>query len=293
MEAGLAVYERALHEPLSVYYGVHDAGACALYEGALALWNMGYLDEACNRQTRAVALASELTLPANIADAFSYAGLFSQLLRQPQQTQRHAQLALQISNEQGYPYTRILSAVLLGWSLAMQGQMAEGIAIARQGMNAANEASLRLHYSQLSAMLAETLMAAGRHEEAIEVLDEGIRRFEIYHDVLCAADLWTLKGDAQLVLNAGCDMVEECYQNALALARRLGARVSALRAATRLAQFQHSRGRGEAGRHALLEAYNGFSEGRDSRKSPQHSTGRHFGPTARFNPQAATSEVLG
>jgi adenylate cyclase len=59
-------------------------------------------------------------------------------------------------------------------------------------------------------------------------------------------------------------MVEECYQNALALARRLGARVSALRAATRLAQFQHSRGRGEAGRHALLEAYNGFSEGRDS-----------------------------
>ena len=159
------------------------------------------------------------------------------MLREPQQTQRYAQLALQISNEKGYPYTRILSAVLLGWSLAMQGQMAEGIALARQGLNAANETSLRLHYSQLSAMLAEILMAAGRHEEAIEVLDEGIRRFEQYRDLLCAADLWTLKGDALLALNTGYDAVEECYQTALALARRLGAQVSALRAATRLAQL--------------------------------------------------------
>ena len=45
MQAGLAIYDRAQHEPLSVHYGVHDAGACALYESALALWNMGYLDQ--------------------------------------------------------------------------------------------------------------------------------------------------------------------------------------------------------------------------------------------------------
>ena len=173
MQAGLVIYDRTQHEPLSVHYGVHDAGACALYESALALWNMGFLDKAHEHQARAVALAKELTLPANIADAYSYAGLFYQLLREPQQTQQYAQLALQISNEKGYPYTRILSAVLLGWSLAMQGQMAEGIALARQGLDAANETSLRLHYSQLAAMLAEILMAAGRHEEAIEVLERG------------------------------------------------------------------------------------------------------------------------
>ncbi len=197
MQAGLAIYDRAQHEPLSVHYGVHDAGSCALYESALALWNMGYLDQARDRQARAVALAKELTLPANIADGYSYAGLFYQLLREPQQTQRVAQLALQISNEKGYLFTRILSAVLLGWSLAMQGQLAEGIALARQGLDAAEETSMRLHYSHLAVMLAESLIAAGRHEEAIEVLDEGIRRFGTYRDLLCAADLWTLKGDAR------------------------------------------------------------------------------------------------
>lgn len=264
MQAGLAIYDRTQHEPLSVHYGVHDAGACALYESALALWNMGFLDQARNLQTRAVALAKELTLPANIADAYSYVGLFSQLLREPQQTQQYAQSALQISNEKGYPYTRILSAVLLGWSLAMQGQMAEGIALAHQGLNAANETSLRLHFSQLSAMVAEILMAVGRHEEAIDVLNEGIRRFEQYRDLLCAADLWMLKGDALLALNAGCDAVEECYQSALALARQLGARMSALRAATRLAQFHLACGHAESGFLALQEIHAGFSEGHDT-----------------------------
>lgn len=264
MQSGLAIYDRLQHEPLSVHYGVHDAGSCALYEGALALWNMGCLDQASDRLARAVALAKELTFPANIADAYSYAGFFYHLLRDPASTGFFAKPALQISTDKGYPYTRILSAVLLGWSLAMQGQVAQGLALARQGMDDADATGLRLHYSQLSAMLAEILMAAGRHEEAIEVLDEGIRRFETYHDLLCAADLWTLKGDAQLALSAGCDAVEECYQNGLALARRLGAQVSALRAATRLAQLHHSRGRAEAGRRALLEAYNGFSEGHDS-----------------------------
>ena len=82
--------------------------------------------------------------------------------------------------------------------------------------------------------------------------------------MLCAADLWTLKGHALLALNTDYNAVEECYQNALALARRLGARVSTLRAVTRLAQFQLDRGHAESGFLALQEIYAGFSEGHDT-----------------------------
>lgn len=263
MQTGLAIYDRLKHEPLSVHYGVHDAGSCALYEGALALWNMGCLDQARDRLARAVALAKELTFPANIADAYSYAGFFYHLLRDPASTGFFAEPALQISTDKGYPYTRILSAVLLGWSLAMQGQVAEGLALASQGMDDADATGLRLHYSQLTAMLAEILMAAGRHEEAIDALDKGIRRFEIYHDLLCAADLWTLRGDALRASQAGCDETEECYQRALSLAHRLGAQVSALHAVTRLVQFQHQYGNAE-NRHKLNEIYDWFSEGHDT-----------------------------
>lgn len=264
MQTGLAIYDRLQHEPLSVHYGVHDAESCALYEGALALWNMGCLDQARDRLARAAALAKELTFPANIADAYSYAGFFYHLLRDPASTGFFAEPALQISTDKGYPYTRILSAVLLGWSLAMQGQVAEGLALARQGMDDADATGLRLHYSQLTAMLAEILIAAGRHEEAIQALDEGICRFETYHDLLCAPDLWSLKGDALHALNAPCDEIKGCYRAALSLARRLGAQVSALRAATRLTQVQHDRGHEEEGYRELQEIYDCFAEGHDT-----------------------------
>ena len=261
--AGLAIYDLAQHERLSVHYGVHDAGSCALCEGALALWNMGFPEQARSQQASADALAQRLTLPANIAEAYGYAGLVYQLLREPRRTQEVAQKALQLSNEIGSPSARILSAVLLGWSLAMQGQVAEGLALARQGMDGVDATGLRLHYSQLAVMLAEVLMAAGRHEEAVDALDEGIRRFDLYHDLLCAADLWTLRGDALCALNADYDEIEACYQRALTVARQESAQVSALRAATRLVEFQREQGVA-ASRHRLQEIYDWFSEGHDT-----------------------------
>ena len=234
-----------------------------MYESALALWNLGYLEQATSRHTRALDLASGLKLPANIADAYSYAGMFCQLLRDPQQAEQFARIALTISNEKGFPYMRILSAGALGWSLALQGQTAEGIALTRQGIDLAQETGLHLHYSQLAAMLGEILILAGRHEEAIDVLDEGIRRFEMYRDLLCAADLWTLKGDALLALHAGDDEIDGCYRQGLTLARELGAQVSTLRAATRLTQFELRRG--QAGSIEVLQTiYASFTEGLDT-----------------------------
>ncbi len=126
MRAGLALYDRQAHEALSAEYGVHDACACALYESALACWSLGRLDEAQAWLARAVAHVRVLTMPANIADAEAYAGLLYHLLRDPAHTQAAAERALAISMEKGYPYTRFLGAVALGWSLAMQGQHGGG-----------------------------------------------------------------------------------------------------------------------------------------------------------------------
>ena len=62
MERGLALYDRAAHEQLSVEYGVHDARACALYESALALWNMGFIEQARGKLDASLAHSHQLTL---------------------------------------------------------------------------------------------------------------------------------------------------------------------------------------------------------------------------------------
>ena len=263
-EAGLAMYDRAQHESLSVHYGVHDAGSCALYERALALWNMGFLDQASGWLARTTTLAHKLELPANIADAYAYAGLFYHLLRDPDAVQQYAQPAFQISRERGYPYSRILGAGLLGWSLAVQGQTGEGIALATQAMATVDEFSQKLHYTQLAAMLAESLLLGERYAEAVAVIDEAIAHFEMDRDLLCAPDLWTLKGDALFALGATDKEVEECFQAALALARELEAKVSELRAATHLARQRQRQGCPQEGLGILQPVYGWFSEGFDT-----------------------------
>jgi len=246
---------------LSIHYGVHDAGSCALYERALALWNLGFPDQARSWLERSTSLAHTLDLPANTADAYAYAGLIYHLLRDPAAAQRYAEPAFRISAEKGYPYSRILGAGVLGWSLALQGETDAGIALAQQAMVAARESSQKLHYTQLAALLAESLILAGRYREAVEVSDDAIAQFEKHRDLLCAPDLWTLKGAALLALGAADEEAEECYQAALCLAQELGAKVSELRAALSLARLRQRQGRAAEALQTLQPIFDWFSEG--------------------------------
>ncbi len=264
INAGLALYERQRHEPLSVYYGIHDPMACGLNLAALACWQMGMVDQACRRLDADLLHAQALKLPADIADAYAYAGLLYHLLRDPVAAQNCAEIALRISNEKGYPGQRMFGALVLGWSLAIQGQTAEGIALARQGMAVVETYEQRLHYSQLAAMLAEALILGDHQNEAIDILDEAILRFEKYQDRLYAPDLHTLRGEALLALGAGYREVEQSYRDALGMARRVDARISGLRAATRLTSLQQAHTRSTEGHQILLTLYGQFTEGHDS-----------------------------
>jgi len=264
MQRGLNLYRRPDHEGLSTAYGVHDACACVLYESALACWQMGLLDQARAWLARSVDHTRALTLPANLADADAYASLIYHLLREPARVQAAADRALSLSIEKGYPFPRILASVAFGWSLAMQGDLAEGVSLARKGMAAGVEQGQRLHHSQLAAMLAEACLLAGHFDEALCVAEEAMASFADYRDLLCAPELWLLKAEALTAFGADETQVEACQRTALALARQLGAKTSELRAATALARLRQRQARPAGATKELLEIYNWFTEGLDT-----------------------------
>lgn len=257
----LAVYCQELHEATSTYYGVHDAASCGLTLFSLALWNMGRLDQSADWLDRGIAHARSLAIPANVADALGYCALICQLLRDPQRAQEFAEPALHIFTQQAMHNASYLSAITLGWSLAMQGQVAEGVSLARQGINLCRQSHHRLHLSQLTCMFGEACLAAGHAGEALEALEEGIDSFHHFRDLLCAPDLYLLKARALRALDGGEERVEAACEAALVLARELGSKVSELRAATDLAHLRRRQGRG-ADAHLLLHpVYSSFVEG--------------------------------
>ena len=264
MTAGLALYDPLRHERLSTIYGAHDTASCALTEFPLALWSMGYPDQARSRLDAAIAQSHSLLLPANVADADSYVALACHLLRDPVRARQYAEPALKIFDQLDLVNARYLATVTLGWSQAMQGQTEEGVALAYQGVSLFRKMGHSLHVTQLSCMLAEACMAGGYYQEAVVVLEAALADFARSRDLLLAPDLHLLRGDALLALGAEETELECCYSNGLLLAQKLHAKVSELRAAMRIARLRQRQGQPPEGRAVLLEIYSWFTEGLDT-----------------------------
>ncbi|MBP8108685.1 MAG: AAA family ATPase [Caldilineaceae bacterium] len=260
-EAGLARYRHPEHEALSPHYGWHDAACCGLGTSAMALWQMGLIDQAAQRCQALLDHAKGLAEPFNRADGYGgVAGLYH-LLRAPDLARPYADMTLRTGVERGFPGLRVAGAIPLGWSLTLLGKPGVGLALIEQAIDDDQAQGGRLHQCWHFGMLAEAFLAAGRPHDAITAVERGMDAFTRTGDLFYAPDLWTLKGDALTALGRDDGDVAESYTSALALAQRLGAKVSELRAATQLARLYQRQGRPEAGVETLRAVYDGFSEG--------------------------------
>ena len=60
MREGLRIYDPNKHKDHALNYGGHDPGVCCKGQGSLALWLLGYPDQAARSADEAVALAETL-----------------------------------------------------------------------------------------------------------------------------------------------------------------------------------------------------------------------------------------
>jgi tetratricopeptide (TPR) repeat protein len=98
---GLALYEANRH-PLHASQFGQDIGVVGLTHDALALWLLGYPDQALARADRALALAQELSQPLSLATAMSYAVVLHVMRRDPQAVLVQAEATIQLATDRGF-----------------------------------------------------------------------------------------------------------------------------------------------------------------------------------------------
>ena len=103
LEQGIALYDPQQHRSLAFLYG-YDPGVACLSYAALALWYLGYPDQALKRSHEALTLAQELSHPFSLALALVMAAMLHQFRREGQAAQERAEAAIALSTEQGFPY---------------------------------------------------------------------------------------------------------------------------------------------------------------------------------------------
>jgi predicted ATPase len=268
LEHVMALYDPQQHHShiLShiLLYG-QDPGATSLYYAALALWYLGYPDQALQRSQQAVTLAQNLSHPFSLAFALEGMAELYQFRREAQQTQERAEALMTLSTEQRFAFWLVSATVLRGWALAEQGQGAEGIAQIRQGLTAWQAMGEALYQPRFRALLAELYGNIGQTEAGLSALAEVLAEVHNTGLCYCEAELYRLKGELLLQQAAGWDgEAEACFRQALDVARRQQAKSWELRAATSLARLWQQQGKRAEARELLAPVYGWFTEGFDT-----------------------------
>ena len=268
-EQALVFYHQEMREE-PVYDHVVDPGVRALNFLAWTLWQQGYPDQSGKRSQEGIALARKYTGGSSLALALSHTGLLHQLRRDATLTRQYAEAAISLAAEQGMPIWLAWGTILRGSALTQQGSVEEGIAQIREGLAGYRATGAEMGYSYFLALLADGYRQAGETDAGLGVVDEAMEMVSRSGEHCYEAELYRVKG---LLLGASSDRsgdaaraeeAEACFHQAIAVARRSGARSFELRAVLSLARLWQCQGKAADARRVLAEVYGSFAEGFDT-----------------------------
>jgi predicted ATPase len=266
-EQGFALYDPKRHSSHTYLYG-QDPGVSCLAFGAIALWLLGFPDQATQHSRRAIALGGDLGQPNSLALALHYGAILRQYRREgAAAVQLGAEITNAIANDHGYSFWLANSLIMQGWALAEQGAWADGVARLRQGLTARMATGAETYRTYHLALLAEALGWEGKVEEGLSVLAEAMARMRRTGERFHGAELHRLKGEfllRQQTVEVARPEAEACFRRALAMSRRQRAKSLELRAAMSLTRLYLRQGRQVEARPILAECYDWFTEGFDT-----------------------------
>ncbi len=261
-EKGLSLYDiqkRRSHRALQ------DPGVSCLSYAAVALWLLGYPDQALTKSRQALTLAKDLSHPFSLAYAMNMAAVFYQIYHDVNETQKHAKTGNALCIEQGIPYWLAYGPILMGWALTEQGKGDEGIKQTRQGLDAYSATGSELALPYFLFLLIDAYKKAGQAEDGLVVLAEALSIVDKTSERWWEAELHRLKGTLLLAVSSNNEAdAEVCFHQALAITRKQSAKSLELRAAMNLSRLWLKQGKKDEARQMLSEVYGFFKEGFDT-----------------------------
>jgi tetratricopeptide (TPR) repeat protein len=301
---GLSLYDPRQHRTLIFLYG-DDPQVLCLCWAALALWYLGYPDQALDTIHQALRIAQDLAHPFGLAFALFWTAFLHQARGEVQRVQEQTEALMALTQEHGIPQFAAMGAIVHSWALAEQGHE-EGIAQLRQGIERLRATRQELGRPYFLALLAEAYGKRGQIEEGMQVLTEALEITDKTGECMHQAELWRLRGELTFTQSSVQSLAssvqtnqkakdknqkakistppssvpstqhlapnpqaeaeaEACFHKAVEIAHRQQAKSLELRATTSLARLWQQQGKRHAAHNTLAEIYGWFTEGLDTK----------------------------
>jgi class 3 adenylate cyclase/tetratricopeptide (TPR) repeat protein len=215
---------------------VQDQKATGLCYLGLTLTIMGHLGPGLDAAREGVRHARSLGGLHAVNFSLCYLAGVHHFRRETREALERATESLELAREQGFATWRGASQMIRGEALVSAGSSDEGFAEIVAGLNAHSGMDAISYQTFSISVLVRGLLAARRLDEALEALEEGLTASEQRNELFYRAELLRLKGDVFAM--KGCPLdAERWLHEAIALAKKQGARLFELRSAVSLCKL--------------------------------------------------------
>jgi len=238
-----------------------DSGATHRCYLALALWHLGYPDQALQLSRETIALARTLGHPFSLEYVLHHASWLRQHCQLGNEAQGAADEQIEIATEQSFTFWHATGTLYRAGGLLLQGNLGEGLPLLVAGLESYRATGAELALPYYLSLLGDGYTRAGRFEDAHRTLGEALNLTDKHEDRFQEAELHRLLGHLHLAETDDQARAEECFHTAIETARRQQSRAWELRATVSLARLWQRQGRRSEARDALAAVYRTYTEG--------------------------------
>jgi class 3 adenylate cyclase/predicted ATPase len=252
-----------LSSSLTLYNAARDRSLAPLFAQtylALGYTLLGDIARGLAVGQNALESAERLRHPHSICNALAFLAGVHVLCADADAAYPIAQRTVTLASEYEFPLWSAGGRMLRGWANSHLGHIEEGLPELRKSVRAL-EATGALIWVQFARYLfAQVLARAGQFTEAMKLVDQSLLMVAGTSGRWYEAELHRLRGD--LLLNAGDSSAaaEVCYETAIAIAARQGARLWQIRATNALAALWRSQGKMSEAHTLLAPLHAAFDE---------------------------------
>jgi class 3 adenylate cyclase/tetratricopeptide (TPR) repeat protein len=239
----------------------HNAGVTHRCYLALALWHLGYPDQALevDRETRELARA--IGHPFSLGHAVDFSAFLGHYCRLGSEVQRAADEEIAIGTEQGFQLWHALGTLHKGAGMLLEGRTEGGLPLLLKGLGAFRATGAEVRLPAYLSMRGDAYIRLARFDDGAKALAEGLAVAEKNDDRSHEAELYRLKGELHLIEANDQTAAVGCFHKAIEIARRQQSRAWELRATMSLARIWRRQGRRDQAGVALAAIFGTFTEG--------------------------------
>jgi class 3 adenylate cyclase/tetratricopeptide (TPR) repeat protein len=260
-EKALAAYDDHERTKLWTAYTGHNAGVTHRCYLALALWHLGFPDQALRVDREARELARMIGHAYSLGHAVDFTAYLNCYCRLGAEVQAAAEEEITIGTEQGFQLWHALGTLHRGAGMLMQSRREEGLPLLLEGYVAFRATGADVRVPAYLAMLGDAYTQSAVFEAAHATLNEGLAVVEKNDDRSHEAELHRLKGELLLADSDDQAGAEACFLQAIETAKRQQSKAWELRATMSRVRLWEQQGRRAEARSALAAVYSTFTEG--------------------------------